>query len=49
MSKLVPPHGGRLNFLFVEGEEREEEMERAKELGIPVYLSLLQLEKEGKT
>ena len=30
MSKLVPPHGGRLNFLFVEGEEREEEMERAK-------------------
>ena len=30
MSNLVPPHGGRLNLLLVEGEERVEEMERAK-------------------
>jgi len=30
MSKLVPPHGGRLIFLLVEGEERVEEKERAK-------------------
>ncbi|MGD9345934.1 MAG: sulfate adenylyltransferase [Candidatus Aminicenantes bacterium] len=30
MTKLVPPHGGRLNFLLLEGEELLEEMERAK-------------------
>lgn len=32
MSKLVPPHGGRLNFLLVVGKERVEEMERAKRM-----------------
>ncbi len=32
MSKLVPPHGGRLNLLLVEGEERAEQMERAKSM-----------------
>ncbi len=32
MSKLVPPHGGRLNFLLVGGKERVEEMERAKRM-----------------
>lgn len=30
MSKLVPPHGGRLNQLLIEGKECTEEMERAK-------------------
>jgi len=29
---LVPPHGGRLNPLLVEGKEREEEMIRARSL-----------------
>jgi sulfate adenylyltransferase len=32
MSKLVPPHGGRLNLLLVEGEERTEQKERAKSM-----------------
>jgi sulfate adenylyltransferase len=32
MSKLVPPHGGRLNPLLVEGEERAEQMESAKSM-----------------
>lgn len=32
MSKLVPPHGGRLNLLLVEGEEHAEQMERAKSM-----------------
>lgn len=32
MSKLVPPHGGQLNLLLVEGEERAEQMERAKSM-----------------
>jgi sulfate adenylyltransferase len=32
MSKLVPPHGGQLNSLFLEGEEHREEMERAKSM-----------------
>ena len=32
MSKLVPPHGGRLNCLLVEGEEHVEETERAKSM-----------------
>ncbi|UCE21204.1 MAG: sulfate adenylyltransferase [Candidatus Aminicenantes bacterium] len=30
--KLVPPHGGQLNPLLVEGEELEEEREKAKSL-----------------
>jgi sulfate adenylyltransferase len=32
MSKLVPPHGERLNPLLVEGEERAEQMESAKSM-----------------
>ena len=32
MSKLVPPHGGKLLPRLVEGEERHEELQRAKTL-----------------